>query len=157
MPSEQSEPRELTPIQRFWGDNPNFKDFSPHAVPADTVLESEVEEVEEVLTPAPKGSPAPESVTFSESQPTDAPPRSETPALPSNVLPTELLEAAVKESGKDSDEIEDDPQTQKTTTPSQDPSSPSSSSETSPGSNEPPAEVKPPAVASPPAVPTTPK
>lgn len=138
MPEEEAQPRVLTPFMKFSQPGPNFKDLSPH------IKESDEEEVEEVLTPAPKDSSAQESVTSSESQQSAVQVQSETPALPDQVLPTEKLEAAVRASGKDSESNEDEPQPPKTTEQSPEDSSQSSSSKTSPGKPTPPVAAKPP-------------
>lgn len=150
MPSEESEARELTPFAKNVKNLGGFKDFTfypekseppteePTEVPGDIAEEVEVEEA---LTPAPKDSSVLESAISSGSPPT---PQSEGHALPGSVLPTESLEDAVKESGKDSVPSEDEPQPPSQTTPAPESSSPDSSSETSPGSNTPPAPVPPP-------------
>lgn len=157
-PVPQDEPRELTPIQKFWEPTAGFRDYSVNPVPADTPEpEDEVEEVEEVLTPAPKDESALASAVLPDSHPVTAPPASETPVPSEPSTPTEKLEAAVKASGKDSESNEDEQPTPSSAPPVPASSSQSSSSETSPGKPTPPASAQPPFVAPPPVVPTTPK
>ncbi len=150
MSQEQAprEPRELSPYQKFWGDDGISKDFSPRPVP------SETKEVDEVLSSAPKGLRAQESAMSSESKTLNVPPESEIRVLPGSTLPTDLLLDAARANGKDSDENEGEPVSPKTQTPDPATSSPASSSKPSPGANKQPAPAKPPVVASPPAGPT---
>ena len=152
--SNPDEPRELSPVQKFWGPD-GVKDFGPHPVPADSVEDTE-EEVEEVLTPVPKDSSALEFASYTDSTLSSAPLVPDFRVLPVTVTPTVSPEDADKESGKDSESSEGEPPLVPDATPSRENSSQSSSSGTSPGSSEPPASVPPPPVASPPVVPTTP-
>lgn len=142
-PEEEETARELTPVQMFWDGRQGIKNFGPQVTKVDP---NEVREVEDTITPVPKEEYAPESVDSSIFQSPGAPAKSETPALPSTVLPTEKLEDAVKESGKRSGSSEDEQTTSNPTTPSPASSSPSSSSEgqTKSGSPAPPAPIKPP-------------
>jgi hypothetical protein len=138
MPQEPDESRLLTPFVKLEGEQTpyGFKDFAPH--PASS---KEVVEVEEALTPAPKDSSVLESA-ISSASPTQS--ESETPVIPSGVLPTKKLEDAVKESGKASSESEEELEKANPTPPAPESSSPSSSSQTSPGKPTPPVVVKPP-------------
>lgn len=149
-----TEPRELTPVQKFWGGGDNgFKDLVPHV---EKVTPEEVAEAEEAMTPVPKASPAPEPVGSVPSIQAGAPTRSETPALPESTIPTVVKSDADSESGKLSESNEAESPTTSPQSPEPESSSSSSSSETSPGSNMPPVSVQPPPVVSPPAVQTTP-
>lgn len=148
------EPRELTPVQMFWDGRDGVKDFGPRVV---HVSKEENDEAEAALTPAPKDESVAEFVDSWVSQPHAAPPASETPARPDELTPTEKLEAAVKESGKDSESSADAPTTTPPATPPPVPSSPSSSSATSPGKSTPPVVAKPPSGESSPAEQTTQK
>lgn len=134
------EPRELTPIQKFWDGRDGVKDFGPRVV---HVSSEERIEAEVALTPAPKDEFAAAFADSSDSLLPVLQPESETP-VQHELSPTEKLEAAVKESGKDNDENEDEPTTAPPMTPSPAPSSPSSSTETSPGKSTPPVVAKPP-------------
>ena len=148
-----SEPRELTPVQKFWGGGKGFKDLSPHIEKIDA---EEVAEAEEAMTPAPKDFSAPASAASVELPPPTAPVRSETPALPAATTEQqENSSGADSGCGKPSGSREDEPSTSSQTKPAPESSSSSSSSETSPGKSTPPAAVKPPIVVSPPADPTT--
>lgn len=146
MTTDQNEPKEVSPFAKTMGELTGFKDFS--AKVEKTELHEEKAEVDEALTPTPKDSSVPESATSSESG--TVPQKSETPALPDHVLPTERLEAAVKESGKDSELSEEEPQTEPPENPDQESSSQDSSSQTNPGKPLPPAVAKPPAASPPP-------
>lgn len=153
--SNEQEPRELTPVQAFWDPaaNKNFKDFSPKVVKVDPheppqETDEEVREAEEALTPAPKDSYAPESVTSPESPPSTVPSESASPVqAPIPPLPTQVevqQEDADSESGKPSGSSADVVPPAPATPPSPVTSSPSSSTVTSPGKPTPPAPVQPP-------------
>ena len=142
MSAELPEPRTIRPMQKHHDPKSGFKDFSPRVV--HIADDQAANEVEEVITPAPKEESAQESVTSSASESQTVQQGSETPVLHEPVTPTEKLEAAVKESGKDSDGSEEEPQTPTPPTPAPAPSLPSSSTVTSPGKSTPPAQAKPP-------------
>jgi hypothetical protein len=156
--SEQREPRELTPIQKFWdGKSQGVRDFSPHVQRVDDFVEAE-----EAITPVPKAESARGSADSSEVVSTGTPisPTSptvqENPAQTDELTPTEKLEAAVAANGKGSEPSEAAPPMPTTTTPQDESSSQSSSSATSPGSNTPPVVGSPPPVLPPaPPIPTS--
>jgi hypothetical protein len=142
MTAEPSEARQVHPFSKPIGDSPGFKDFSPNVEKVSFHPTEEKAEVDEALTPTPKDSSAQESAISSESE--TVPPKSEIPALPDHVTPTEKLEAAVKASGKDSEPNEEEQTDQSQTTQEAENSSPDSSSEKSPGKSTPPVVAKPP-------------
>lgn len=147
--STPQEPRELTPIQMFWGANQNAKDFSPHVqkVEPEEVKEAgpteaelrEIVEAEEALTPAPKDSLAQGSVPSEASAASIAPSELETPVQPATETPD-----ADSESGKPSESNADEPPTTTPPPPAPATSSPASSSATSRGKSTPPVVAKPP-------------
>lgn len=137
MPQERSQPRELTPIQKFWDGSQGMKDYGPRI----QKIEEDVE-AEEVLTPAPKDLSVLESVDSKESPPNDAQTASERPVPPETMTPTkEPNSDADKENGKRSESNAPAPPipTAPPLPHNLAPSLQNSSSETSPGKNEPPA------------------
>lgn len=134
-------PRELTPIQSFFGIGAGIKNFSPEVI---KVTDEEKEEVEAVLETAPKDVSVLASADSKDFRLTNAQRQSEIPVPTAESTLKELDEAAVKESGKLSELKEEELPSPTTTSPEPETSSPSSSSSTSPGWSMPPAPVKPP-------------
>lgn len=140
MSQPEPEPRQLTPVQLFWDGKQGVRDFGPRVSRVD-----ENEAKEEDLTPAPKASSVPESADSKESNPPDAPPKSEIPALPETTIPTEENSDVDKENGKGNESSEAG--TMPTAppappTPPPAPSLPSSSSVTKSGNQEQPVSEK---------------
>lgn len=141
--NERDEPRELTPLQTFVGDErlaSTIKDFGPNIIKIDpnernTPSSPKAESVQEPALSSPV-----ESLTTPGS-PT-APTSSGEPVPDAGISPTERLEAAVAASGKSSNPSADVPPIPTTTSPQSGSSSQSSSGETSPGKSTQPAEEK---------------
>ncbi len=152
MSSQPNEPRELTPVQKFWDGSNGFKDMSPHVQkvgvveevpmaglaegPSDAELaQVEADEAEAALTPAPKDESVLESADSQASIESIAPERLETPVPQPDATPTTETESedAETESGKASEPSEVEPPSQPTTKPSPATSSPSFSLPKPPG------------------------
>lgn len=143
---ELNQPREITPIQKFWG--PSYKDMSPHPQKVEEVyvpppaayVDPETIEAEEVMTPAPKGLVVPESAPLPELINQTELYESELPVPPVQTIP-----AVDSESGKASDVSEPERVNPNPQSLSPEPLSPSSSStQTSTGNATPPVVAKPP-------------